>query len=409
MPRTFPQELIDLVIDEASTSAPTLQSCALVSRAFYPRAQYQLFSQIDFVLVPSTRSHGLERLHDVLSNSPHLIQYIRSLKITHGDDKEPLPEDVLVDLEATLVPILASLVNLRSFTVTELDWSCLPPGVRNAIWEVCQRPKLTRLRLKGTGELSLSELVQVTASPALTRLDLDLDVAARAAAEDAVPSSASHLTHLTLSSPHFDGLTSIYPWIVRGRQESCLRQLCVWWHCETTARLQTLVASSVRLRKLILFTTSEFFDAVIRQHRATRLSLAGAAYLQHICLCLDFNFSSPDAAPFVPWLADLLHSHGSTHTPSALHKISLLIGPTITGARPISDGPTAAEWSVLAQVLTPRRFPYLREVTFFWAHGAEDEKHPGLAEAFYAAACAGLPRLDAAGILKWGSKGDGRW
>jgi hypothetical protein len=79
---TCPQELIDLILGKTdSADEETLKLCALVARSFRSTSQKLIFS--DLTILPSGRDSipALQRLADVLSESPHLALHVRTLHL----------------------------------------------------------------------------------------------------------------------------------------------------------------------------------------------------------------------------------------------------------------------------------------------------------------------------------------
>ncbi|KAJ7744604.1 hypothetical protein B0H16DRAFT_1559584, partial [Mycena metata] len=79
------QDIWDDVISCLGDSQQDLQSCALVSRSWTPRAQYHFFRRVvipshDFIN-PETNQSVCGRLGQTLSASPHLIPFIRILDV----------------------------------------------------------------------------------------------------------------------------------------------------------------------------------------------------------------------------------------------------------------------------------------------------------------------------------------
>ncbi|KAJ6537394.1 hypothetical protein DFH09DRAFT_1178130 [Mycena vulgaris] len=380
----FPQELIELLIDECRQSTRTLRSCALVCRAFRPRSQAHIFAHVECVLFYSTES--LQRLYDVLSDSPHLAQHIRSLRI--ADDTGPAPETVLSRLDKTLVPVLQLISDLREFEMTSVTWSRLPPRSKAAICELCARSGLTSLEMIDVGELTVAEFSQLVASPALTEMFLGQITLTDPPDGACITNREVQLKDLTLSSDSVETLASLYKWLARG---SCLRSLCVGWSLETTAHLRSLMSASKATLKRLAFDTG----AGLILYNSPSFSLAGMSSLRVIAITVAFNLSGP-ADSFAPWVTECLHSHGS---PSTLTKITLIIDLLMTGNQPAAAG--SADWDTLARLLTEERFPLLRQFRLeFFPDGMGDPDLDGsVKESFVAAARQGLPGLDARGLF----------
>ncbi|KAJ7816530.1 hypothetical protein B0H14DRAFT_3475309 [Mycena olivaceomarginata] len=92
------QDICDYVCDFLYESTTELRACSLLSPSFTSSAQRHLFREIGLTGAigdPSNASHASSRLCSVLAESPHLIHFIRRLRIN-------FEQDVLVHL--TQVP-----------------------------------------------------------------------------------------------------------------------------------------------------------------------------------------------------------------------------------------------------------------------------------------------------------------
>lgn len=74
----IPVEVIEEVLDNLCNDKPTLKSCSLVSRSFYPRTRQYLFQH---TFIYHINQDTLPRLHDLALTSPHIFQYFKSVKL----------------------------------------------------------------------------------------------------------------------------------------------------------------------------------------------------------------------------------------------------------------------------------------------------------------------------------------
>ncbi|KAJ6627350.1 hypothetical protein B0H10DRAFT_381358 [Mycena sp. CBHHK59/15] len=144
---TLPQELVDLILD--FTDNTTLKACSRVARSFLYTSQMHIFSEIK--LLPSQwfdfgkNSMTLPRFSRILSRSPHIALYVRSLTVVEGDGVISIPwirKDVLP-------AVLSMLVNLKGFSMQSprlLDWVSLPMTLKNSL-QVIHGSSLARIQL----------------------------------------------------------------------------------------------------------------------------------------------------------------------------------------------------------------------------------------------------------------------
>ncbi|KAJ7318810.1 hypothetical protein DFH08DRAFT_891974 [Mycena albidolilacea] len=83
------QDICDYVCDFLYESTKELRACSLLSPVFTSSAQRHLFREIGLTGAigdPSNASHASSRLCSVLAESPHLIRFIRRLRINFEQD-----------------------------------------------------------------------------------------------------------------------------------------------------------------------------------------------------------------------------------------------------------------------------------------------------------------------------------
>lgn len=103
-----PQELVDLIIDNLHDETTALKHCSLVCKSWLPTSRKYIFERLYFDCL--YRTQNLEPSYNFFSESPHLIPYIRVLKIS-GDSYGLLPA-------AQLLPAFSDL--LTHLTQVEL-------------------------------------------------------------------------------------------------------------------------------------------------------------------------------------------------------------------------------------------------------------------------------------------------
>jgi hypothetical protein len=123
---SLPREITDHIIDLARDGPYTLWACALVSRAWAPRARYHIFSSLH---IGST--YQLHALHSILHIHPELKAFVRRLTIDN------------VPLQTVLASALATLPSLASLSLLHLsfDKSMVFPESRGNL-----RAFLTKIR-----------------------------------------------------------------------------------------------------------------------------------------------------------------------------------------------------------------------------------------------------------------------
>lgn len=170
-----------MVIRQNGTDHPTLRSCALVCRAFLPSSQACLFSRVELIPTPSDSDGRSRTLHQVFRHSPHICQYVRSLRVVEGLDDMSSTPGGWVSHTPDLVAILEMLNDLKSFAFEARDphknlnfqWCNLPEELRRAICRLCRRTDLVNLELIGLGTFTdMTEFPPFVASSALTSLTL---------------------------------------------------------------------------------------------------------------------------------------------------------------------------------------------------------------------------------------------
>lgn len=154
----FPQELVDLVVDNLEDDISSLEACSLTSRAFLASSRRYQFSEIELLGLPKsdqpeTRAQKqtlCDKFHALITNSPHIAPLVKGLTIEEGDEgwltkRSPLPL------------VLRQLVNLEDISVGQgghdIVWSKLPHRVRESLLDIIHSPKLESVTLMSIEEL----------------------------------------------------------------------------------------------------------------------------------------------------------------------------------------------------------------------------------------------------------------
>ncbi len=73
----FPQELMDLFVDEASDDIMALWSSSLMSCSFLPRTRVYLFKTIGICTIAKC-----QKFHELCITSPYPIHYVKELRVS---------------------------------------------------------------------------------------------------------------------------------------------------------------------------------------------------------------------------------------------------------------------------------------------------------------------------------------
>ncbi|KAJ6628006.1 hypothetical protein B0H10DRAFT_321069 [Mycena sp. CBHHK59/15] len=155
MPNTFPQELIDVVVDELHADMASLAACALSFRTMVASAQMHLFYKVTLAPPPAASKGGLkkasqcQRLAKILSSSPHLIPLIKDLRII---DDDPNSESWMVNSARSLSTILP-LLTLKRISIRcalgSVDWDHMPRALKAPLQNIFKSPGLQSIQLHG--------------------------------------------------------------------------------------------------------------------------------------------------------------------------------------------------------------------------------------------------------------------
>ncbi|KAJ7451958.1 hypothetical protein FB451DRAFT_1409562 [Mycena latifolia] len=354
----FPQELIDMIIDDIGMDDVTLHSCALVCRPFLQASKARIFCKIDISSTQSTVSGSCQRLHRIFRNSPHLCPYVRRLCIVEDSS---IPTSFPGAWISSLISVLSMLNALTSFTFEarnrDVGWMKMPQELRSAICRLCERPSLVKLRLLCLGRFTeLDEFASLIASPNLADIvvwNMQLPRAAEAtqvARTMLKPVSCC----LALVGPTADTLMR---WLAEG-DLSNLQHLSIVWSPQNTAHLQRVVngsAASLARLKLIMIRTPSLYVSqnLVLPHSTT-----------FRCVKLYLNLSASDAVTIPTWISEIFQP---PQRPSFLINIAVKIGGIGT-INPLLHSMTPLDWAPLLSVLSVAQFPMLRTLRVYSRH-----------------------------------------
>lgn len=169
--QSFPQELVDHIIDQLYNDVPSLKSCARVCKAWLPASRYHIFAKIS---LKAASLHGpasfpsacCRRLLSVIEQSPEVASCIRELEVCEGTPfhchHPEVDATVWAITDVGLLLLFRKLKNLRrlEFTATStFYWKSLPATFQNAFLSLlATSPFLTSLRLHSWCFPSLTSL-----------------------------------------------------------------------------------------------------------------------------------------------------------------------------------------------------------------------------------------------------------
>ncbi|KAJ7654100.1 hypothetical protein DFH06DRAFT_1474699 [Mycena polygramma] len=392
----FPQELVDTIIRANDGDSSTLCSCALVCRAFQPPSQAGLFSAVR--INPGKRTRA-QQLFDLLVDSPHLRHQVRTIEITDIDNG-----NWGTDFLAGVIALCGLLDSVTSFGV---EFYALHPSpeLRAAICGLCQRAPLVSLRLAGLGEVNLSELSALLASPALEELSL-WDIGFPTLNEQQLSALNKRLPLARCSLRLWNATPSIVArWLVDGDSLSSLRYLCVACHpggppypLDTASHFQRIIDASWGLEglNLRLERSGSIFREFVEIQRLTCHFLYTVPRVNPIHLSLskltNLRVLSISFVVYRDWptscaqlLASLLES---------CSKILVTLNIAIAS---LDEGRPVVNWAPLDSALSSAHFPTLSTVRFTVTSRFPPDNIPG----FIKDIRCGLPDLDARGILRF--------
>ena len=159
----LPLELVDIITDSLQDDIQSLKNCALSSRSLRFSAQRHLFNTIYLTSSSGDLPGSCEGLHAILRCSPHIITYIRELRLYVGSEGSDKPFFWLLEDDNVALPrILETLANVRSIHITNLSsnaliWRQIPRHIRDAILAAFSSPRMRSVTLKKVAFYSTKE------------------------------------------------------------------------------------------------------------------------------------------------------------------------------------------------------------------------------------------------------------
>ncbi|KAF8493601.1 hypothetical protein JB92DRAFT_2998302 [Gautieria morchelliformis] len=150
----LPRELVDDIIghvDEDDISHFRLLACSLVCRFWLPSIQRRLFHHVNLTqprLVELAKRHAqIQRLDQVLLNSPHLISYIRVLELPDlsisGLSIYHYPGSPgWTAIDKPLPALLRKLTHVQKLKISDLAWSVPSGDFRQSLCQVLELPSM---------------------------------------------------------------------------------------------------------------------------------------------------------------------------------------------------------------------------------------------------------------------------
>jgi hypothetical protein len=178
-------ELIDDIIghvDEKGdmSSRSQLLTCSLVCRLWLPSSQRRLFHHIKFRQRLVRQLHAdIQRLDQVLLNSPHLANYIRVLELPDmsrylpSTFSEPLIPGWIA-LDKLLSPLLHKVSQVQKLKISGLSWNALPGDFRQSLCRVLELPSMARIYISDARFICMDDFTNfINHARGLTSLSLN--------------------------------------------------------------------------------------------------------------------------------------------------------------------------------------------------------------------------------------------
>ncbi|KAF8511979.1 hypothetical protein JB92DRAFT_3117551 [Gautieria morchelliformis] len=139
---SLPFELIEKIIGHVDDekhyiSRSHLLACSLVCRLWLPSSQRRLFHHITFGTWETDAD--VQRLDQVLLNSPHLASYIQVLEL-------PLWSWQYSD--EPLSPLLGKFTHVQKLKISGLPWNLLPADIRQSLCRLLELPSMAFLYIQ---------------------------------------------------------------------------------------------------------------------------------------------------------------------------------------------------------------------------------------------------------------------
>jgi len=240
---SLPTEIYETILDELVEWPQTLRACALVSHLFAQLAQKLLFSCICFkslskVVNPAVGDKSYVqpsiRFFQILSSSPHLAGYVKSLIVTDADlfkHYYAYHENIRSSSDNAVPQILPLLANLEELGLAgtvlrehHLGFLAWQNDLRMGILEQCSSDRLVKIRLAYVRNVPLN---LIGLAPRLETLglrdvsfisDLDHDTVRRAFDLQEYMklrqrSPPARLKHVSVTSMSFEEWRICYLWL----------------------------------------------------------------------------------------------------------------------------------------------------------------------------------------------------
>lgn len=139
----LPYDVVHSVLSDLSLSQEDIQSFCLLSKAFVKPAQRRLFE-----VVGLGGDYHCKAFNEVLDASPHLIEYIGTLRVTSGFQSPHLPPALLKVRKLQRLVVGGPPVALRLQAWGSTQWAEMPEEFVKAVEQVLQRPSLIALKIQ---------------------------------------------------------------------------------------------------------------------------------------------------------------------------------------------------------------------------------------------------------------------
>ncbi|KAJ6572306.1 hypothetical protein B0H19DRAFT_681588 [Mycena capillaripes] len=180
----FPQELIDIIIDNLHEDIPSLKACSLSARTFVASARIHIFRKIE-ILPPTVSSpNACQGLYKLLTSSPHIPPLVKELSVVlvgsetsfaYDEDGKYLQErHVTWIMAGRTLPLILPLLDLKRISLTEnapphwndggkfsMNWTKMGRQLKSALANVFSSPRLEAVHLRGIVVESARELLSL--------------------------------------------------------------------------------------------------------------------------------------------------------------------------------------------------------------------------------------------------------
>ncbi|KAJ7739321.1 hypothetical protein B0H14DRAFT_2990951, partial [Mycena olivaceomarginata] len=332
----LPLEVVETILAQLQHDFAALKSCSFVCRSWLPSCRAHLFRHLQ--LRHAGRASP-ENWHHFLSNSPHMLSYIKELAVL-------CERSSWVSWDPILPALMEKLANLQQIELHGCDLPWLPARLSSAIYTLFRSPLMRRVSLR---LCVLPSSCFDLFGPALQNIALS-DVASE---EDSGPARPRRLT--------IEGKTvgSVIDWLIPSLERhelEDLEHLCLKYHGDDADALQAVerllqCAGSLKTLDISLYpaglqSTSDICAAPSICYNQQLREL----HLTHF----DMDISSPTNQ--LPWLGSLLSQMTTQHT---VQKISIDARHRPCLLSPILDH---SGWAKVDEILARIAPPHLQDV-----------------------------------------------